>query len=145
MTGVAQTILIEGYTSDEVLRLAEQEIAALVLTGAPIVICIGTAELLGCFSLQPDTLLVELAHIDNGGEGILPSFWRLMRRFAQARGIGRIEWMVHAVRCARPNIKLRRALLRRGFIVRTLPGIGEAYHLLDPLPSRSIPDSQVQR
>ncbi|WP_408891615.1 hypothetical protein ACJ2CR_19320 [Myxococcus faecalis] len=145
MTGGAQPILIEGYTSDEVLRLTEQELAALVLTGEPIVIRIGTAELLGCFRLQPDALFVELAHIDSSGEGILPAFWRLVRRFAQARSVGRIEWVVHAVRCARPNLKLRRVLERRGFVVRTLPGTGEDYHLVDMLPGRSAADSQAQR
>ncbi|MCP3104547.1 hypothetical protein LZ198_37360 [Myxococcus sp. K15C18031901] len=145
MTGSAQPILIEGYTVEEVLRLTEQELAAFALTGEPVVIRIGSAELLGSFRLQPDTFFVELAHIDSGGEGILPTFWRLVRRFAQERGIGRIEWVVHAVRCARPNLKLRRVLVRRGFVVRTLPGIGEAYHLVDMLPGRSAPASQAQR
>ncbi|MFB1485156.1 hypothetical protein [Corallococcus sp. RDP092CA] len=135
----------EGYTSDEVLHLAEKELAAFVLTGEPIVIRIGSAKVLGSFLLQPDTLSMELAHIDNGGEGVLPAFWRLVRRLTQARGIGHIEWVVHAVRCAHPNLKLRRVLERRGSVVRTLPGLGEAYHLIDMPPARSAPASQAQR
>lgn len=145
MTGDARTILIEGYTTEEVLRLSEQELAAFAITGEPVAIRVGTAELLGCFRLQPDNLIVELAHIDSGGEGVLPAFWRLVRRFAKTRGIGRIEWIVHAVSCARPNVKLRRVLERRGFVVRMLPGIGEAYHLLDVPPDSRTTDSEAQR
>jgi len=38
---------------------------------------------------------------------------------------------VHAVSCAKPNLKLRRVLDRRGFVVREIPGFGEAYHFID--------------
>lgn len=30
----------------------------------------------------------------------------LARRFADARGLDSIEWIVHAVSCAKPNLKL---------------------------------------
>ncbi|RKH67433.1 hypothetical protein D7X55_21545 [Corallococcus sp. AB049A] len=145
MTDGTRPILIEGYTAAEVLRMADQELSSFALTGEPVVIRIGSAELLGCFRLQSDTLIVELAHIESGGEGVLPTFWNLVRRLARARGVGSIEWVVHAVRCARPNLKLRRVLERRGFVVRILPGIGEAYFLLDVLPALSTTDSQAQR
>jgi hypothetical protein len=42
-----------------------------------------------------------------------------------------VEWIVHAVSCAKPNLKLRRVLEHRGFIIETIDGIGEAYHLLE--------------
>jgi len=42
-----------------------------------------------------------------------------------------IEGIVHAVSCAKPNLKLRRVLERRGFVVEKIDGVGEAYHLSD--------------
>ena len=42
-----------------------------------------------------------------------------------------IEWIVHAVTCAKRNLKLRRDLQRRGFVIRQFEGAGEAYHYVD--------------
>ena len=42
-----------------------------------------------------------------------------------------IEWIVHAVTCAKPNPKLRAVLEHRGFAVADPPVIGAAYHLID--------------
>jgi hypothetical protein len=36
------------------------------------------------------------------------------------------EWIVHAVSCAKPNLKLRKVLDRRGFVVEEIEGIGTA-------------------
>jgi|RhiMethySRZTD1v2_1073278.scaffolds.fasta_scaffold236327_1 hypothetical protein len=47
---------------------------------------------------------------------------------ARQRGIGAIEWIVHDVSCAKPNLKLRRVLERRGFIVKDLLDIGAVYY-----------------
>ena len=38
---------------------------------------------------------------------------------------------LHAVSCAKPNLKLRKVLERRGFVVEEIKGIGAAYHLTD--------------
>jgi hypothetical protein len=43
---------------------------------------------------------------------------------------GQSEWLVYATACAKPNLKLRRVLERRGFTVREVPGKGECYHQL---------------
>jgi hypothetical protein len=72
-----------------------------------------------------------LAQIEGGGEGILTSLGSLVQRYARLRKIETVEWIVHAVTCAKPNLKLRRILDRRGFVVNQLPGIGEAYHFID--------------
>jgi hypothetical protein len=40
---------------------------------------------------------------------------------------------VDAVHCAQPNLKLRRVLERRGFVITVLPTVGEAYYLLEPM------------
>jgi len=44
-----------------------------------------------------------------------------------------IEWIVHAVSCAKPNLQLRRVLEGRGFVVKQVEGVGEAYYYLDTL------------
>ena len=70
------------------------------------------------------------AQVDGGGEGILPWLWVVADRVAQRRRLSQVEWVVHAINCAQPNLKLRRVLERRGFAVEEVPGIGVAYHYL---------------
>lgn len=72
---------------------------------------------------------MELAHVDGGGEGALPALASLANRYAQREGLQFLEWRVHAVHCAKPNLKLRRVLERRGFVVRELPDVGECFWL----------------
>jgi len=130
-------VLLEGYTAEEILAAAPEELDLLVFVGEPIVFRIGSAELLGEFRRTDDRLVLELAHIDGGGEGVLPTLWVLARRYALREQLARIEWIVHAVSCPEPNMKLRRVLERRGFRIEELPGIGPAYHLMESVaPNR---------
>jgi hypothetical protein len=122
-------IEIEGYTADEILNLADEQFDALVLTGEPLVFRAGTAEILGEFRIKSNSLIVELAQIDGGGEGVLPTLTSLAHRYAKRRGLKRVEWIVHALNCAEPNLKLRRVMERRGFRVTNLEGVGEAFYL----------------
>lgn len=122
-------ILIEGYTSEEILALPNAQLQAIVLRDEPMVFAVGTASILGKFRVDTDTLVIELGHIDGGGEGALPSLGALAGRYARREGLKHVEWRVHAVHCAQPNLKLRRILERRGFIVRTIEGVGECYWL----------------
>jgi len=127
------TIDIEGFSINEILRLPVEDIERLIVTGRPIVFRAGSAEILGEFQIKNSVLLIELAHIDGGGEGVLPLLSSLARRYAIQRGLGRIEWIVHAVNCAEPNLKLCRVLERRGFEIMELPGKGSAYTYVDEL------------
>lgn len=130
---MAKEILIEGFTPDEILALPPQHVDALVLTGEPIVFKTGSAQILGEFRVCERRLVVELAHIDGGGEGVLPVLWLLAKRYGEQRGLDEMEWIIHALNCAKPNPKLRPLLERRGFAVRHVPGVGEAYYLLQSL------------
>ena len=123
-------ILIEGYTAEELLHLPEQQIDAFVLCNKPVVFRIGSAEILGQFKINNDSLIVELAHIDGGGEGVLASIWSLAERYAAKKGYESIEWIVHAVHCAKPNLKLKRILESKGFKEKSIAGIGEIYHFV---------------
>jgi hypothetical protein len=121
-------VRIEGLTPDEVLSLPDEMLDGLVLCGEPIVFRAGTADILGQFRVSESALIVELGHIDGGGEGVLPTLAVLAERYARLQGLTCIDWRVHALTCAVPNLKLRRVLERRGFQVVDVPGSGECYH-----------------
>lgn len=127
-----EPIRIEGYNPEDLLHLLDDQWEELVFSGRPIAFPIGSARLLGQFAIDPDALLIELAEIDGGGEGVLPALASLARRFARKRGLCAIEWFVCATHCARPNPRLRRMLEHRGFTVREIPGRGECYYRRTP-------------
>lgn len=123
-------ILIEGYTLEELLNFPDEVLSAYVFIGEPIVFKAGSAEILGNFQKVNNYVVIELAQIDGGGEGVLPALWILANRQAAKRGLSHVEWIVHAVDCARPNLKLRHLLERRGFVIEEVEGIGAVYHLV---------------
>lgn len=129
--GTKREVLFEGLREDEILNLPKETVQQLIFRGEPIVFRIGTATVLGSFKLSDQRLVVELAQIEGGGEGVLISLASLARRYAKMQSLSSVEWIVHAVSCAAPNLKLRRVLERRGFVVKLVPGVGNAYHFVD--------------
>ena len=126
-------ILLEGYSPEEVLGLPDDVLDGIVLTGEPLVFSAGSAQVLGEFQIEGGRLVVELAQVDGGGEGVLKTLWLLTDRYARKRKLETVEWIVHAVACAEPNLKLRRVLDRFGFEIRDLPRRGRAYHYVHQL------------
>ena len=126
-------ISIEGLSPDEILQLKDEEMDQLVLIGQPLVFRAGSSEILGKFKVRDRSLVIELAQIDGGGEGVLPLLGSLSRRYAKKRGLNRVEWVVHALNCAEPNLRLRRVMERRGFTIEDIPGTGPAYSYIDEL------------
>jgi len=126
-------VLFEGYREEEILQLPRETVDEMILLGEPLVFRISSAVILGSFKISSARLVIELAQIEGGGEGVLVALGSLARRYAKLHQLDEIEWIVHAVSCARPNLKLRRVLERRGFVVSEIAGIGEAYHLIDSL------------
>lgn len=124
---------IEGYSADEILNLPAEQFDKFVLCGRPIVFRAGSAEILGEFKINDKSLIVELAQIDGGGEGILPTLTSLSQRYAKKRGLNKVEWIVHALNCAEPNLKLRRVMQRRGFQIVDIEGAGQAFYLVDEI------------
>lgn len=110
-------IKIEGMSQDEILALPDEHLDSLIFTGNPVVLRAGSAEVLGSFSCSELALQIELAQIDGGGEGVLVLLTVLAKKIARRRNCKTLEWVVHAVDCADPNLKLRRVLERRGFEV----------------------------
>lgn len=123
----------EGLTEEEILELPKDAVEAFILIGEPLVFRAGSAVILGSFRLRSNRLVIELAQIEGGGEGVLISLASLAKRYARLNGLAEIEWIVHAVSCAKPNLKLRRVLDLRGFGVELVEGVGEAYHLVEPI------------
>jgi hypothetical protein len=124
-------VLFEGFTEEEILSLPTETIEGLITLGEPLVFRAGSATILGSFKVVSDRLVIELAQIDGGGEGVLVSLASLARRYAHLRNLKSVEWIVHAVTCAKPNLKLRKVLIHRGFVVEEAAEIGSAYHLIE--------------
>ena len=129
-------ILFEGYTEREILALPREQVEAMILTGRPVVFRAGSAMILGEFRVDENRLRIELAQIEGGGEGLLLGLGALARRFALLNDLRAVEWIVHAVHCAKPNLKLRRVLERRGFVVSKLPNVDGAYYKLEAITGR---------
>jgi hypothetical protein len=126
-------IEIEGYSSDEILNLPDEQFDVLVLAGEPLVFRAGSAIILGEFKIRGESLWVELTQIEGGGEGVLPVLTSLAHKYAKGRGLKRVEWVVHALNCAEPNLKLRRVMERRSFRIADVKDVGSAYYLVSEI------------
>ncbi len=129
---MAREILFEGLTREAILRVPAEQIEQLVITGEPVVFTAGTARVLGEFRRLNNRLHVTLAQIEGGGEGVLPSLTVLVEGYAKSQSLAGVEWVVHAVHCAKPNLKLKRVLERRGFVIKDVDGT-TAYHYFQEL------------
>jgi hypothetical protein len=58
----------------------------------------------------------------------LPTLMSAILRLAQLRHASELEWFVFAANCARPNLRLRPILERRGFTLRETPNGGSCYY-----------------
>lgn len=123
-----KTISIEGYSIDEILLLPDEQLKSFVFVDEPIVFKVGSAEILGEFRIENNNLIVELAQIEGGGEGVLPLLFILAKKYAQQHNLQKVEWIVHALNCAKPNPKLRPIMERKGFTIENIEGIGQAYY-----------------
>jgi len=128
---VKAEVLIEGFTPAEIQAIPDAQLDSLVFTDTPVVFRAGTAEVLAQFVIRNARLIAELAHIDGGGEGVLPTITTLLRALARRRQLAEIEWLVYATNCARPNPKLRRVLMMSGFEVERHEAKGDCYRLVE--------------
>src|SRR6476659_3860012 len=110
-------VLIEGIAADELLSWPLDKLRELLAVGRPIVFRAGSSTVLAAIQIEERRLIIELAHIDGGGEGVLPTLWRFGQSYARAERFVEIEWLVHATRCARPNPRLPAVLVKMGFTV----------------------------
>jgi len=113
--------------------MIDMESEGLIFSGQPIIFKIGSAQILGQFSIKKNTLMLELAQIDGGGEGVLAVLASLSRKYARKKGLRKIKWLVYATNCAKPNLKLRRVLERKCFVVKNIKGKGECYFKVDEI------------
>ena len=121
-------IFIEGFSAENLFALPDEEIQTLIFTNKPIIFKIGTAEVLGEFKIEDNKLIVELAHIDGGGEGILPTIFSLAKQYGQRRGLKEFDLIVYALNCANPNPKLRPILEKKGFTIENIEGKGNVFY-----------------
>jgi hypothetical protein len=128
-----QHLLIEGYTPDELLDALVPDLAAEVLSGRPLIARVGTADILLALRLDNDVLTAEIAHVDGGGEGALPTLFGLIKRLAESQDVRIVRWHILAARCARPNPRLRPILERCGFALAEPPSFGLCFQREDIL------------
>ena len=133
---LGRRLLIEGYSPDELLALPDQAIEQLAIGAGPFVVRAGSASILGEIRIVGECITVELAHIDGGGKRVLPGISSFIHRYARLRRMERVEWIVHAATCARPNLELRRVLIRRGFQLVDRGG-SPVYRLLEEVAAGS--------
>jgi hypothetical protein len=117
-------IEIEGAALDELLALPPEEQDVLIAYGRPIAFRMGSAEILAEFAAEGDLLIVSLAHIDGGGEGVLLHLWKAIEAYARHRSYVEIRWNVFAATCARPNADLQATLKTLGFMLADDPKQG---------------------
>ena len=108
-------IEIEGVSLQALRMLPRPDQDALLSFARPISFTMGTGTVLAEFNRDGPELIVNLAHIDGGGEGVLLILWRAVRAYAAERGYRSIRWNVHALTCAKPNPRLQRFLRTHGF------------------------------
>ena len=131
-------LLIDGIKPNELVGLEDLE--AYALAGRPIVFSVGQAEVLAEFSKSEKVLSVEIAVVEQGGEGVLPVLIDTIERAALIREFAAIEWSVLARNCSIPNPKLMRVLEKIGFEVRRFDSGTELYW-----QRRSTNDSLLRR
>ncbi|WP_245442565.1 hypothetical protein [Mesorhizobium hawassense] len=108
-------IEIEGVSLEALRMLSHPDQDALLSFARPVSFTMGSATVLAEFNKDGSELIVNLAHIDGGGEGVLLILWKAVRGYATERGYRSIRWNVHALTCARPNPRLQRLLRTHGF------------------------------
>jgi hypothetical protein len=131
-------LLIDGIKPNELINLDELE--AYAISGRPIIFSVGEAEVLAEFSKSGKVLSVEIAVVEQGGEGVLPVLIDTIERAALMREFAAIEWSVLARNCSVPNPKLMRVLEKIGFEVRQFDSGAEFYW-----QRRSTNDSLLRR
>ncbi len=107
---------IEGLSLKALKALSPDEQDALMVFGRPLAFHCGSANILAEFNRDGTLLAVNLAHVDGGGEGVLAVLWKAVESYAMDRGYKAVQWNVHALTCARPNLRLQAFLRGRGFV-----------------------------
>jgi len=106
---------VEGLSLEEWRALSIEQRNALIPLGRAITFRIGTATVLAEADECGGVLIVNLAQIDGGGEGVLLRLWKLIATWALERGCTAIRWNVFAATCVDPNPRLQQFLRSNGF------------------------------
>src|SRR5688572_4277455 len=101
---------VEGLRLEDWRALSIEQQNALVPLGRAITFRIGSATVLAEANECSGVLIVNLAQVDGGGEGVLLQLWKLIATWALARGCTAVRWNVFAATCADPNPRLQEFL-----------------------------------
>ena len=127
-------MLFEGFTEEEILELPAETVEGLIVLGEPLVFRVGSATVLGSFKISSSRLVIELAQIEGGGEGVLVALASLARRYVGLRKLEGTEWIVHAVSCAKAILgSFGKMLEHRGFVVEEMDTEASLSQSLSPI------------
>ncbi len=117
--------LLEGYATTELLDLPDADFAKLNFHNQPLTFKVGGYTIIAQFTLAQDVLILEVKHLDPSIEGALPLIGALASRYAKRENLTHIDWRAPLLNCVNLNPKLRQILTRRGFILRSIPPMGD--------------------
>ena len=118
---------VGSYSIEDLQKMPEQDLVALLSNGRPIDIRFGNGRLRGRFGVVDGALRVEVMELEGGGDGMLMTFSNGCRNMARQRAIRKIDWLVHAAASEGANQRLQQVLTTRGFTLQDVQGVGQAY------------------
>ena len=107
-------VLIEGFAAEELLSWPADKLRELVAVGRPIVFRAGSSTVLAAVQIEERRLIIELAHIDGGGEGVLPTLWRFGQSYARLNSLRRSNGWCTPLDARGPTHGFRRCSKRWG-------------------------------
>ena len=131
-TGTAEEAKLDEALSDMIAKAD-----AAVESGEPLVFRTDTGELEAAFSVTGDALVMTVARVTGDERALFGLLAILALRCARARGLSDIETHLVVPRRSRLKPSLRRAVERRGFTVREVPGRGACYVQVMQLPRKT--------
>lgn len=125
---MSSTILIDGLSPDELLDLVKDpEYEAMIFIDEPIIFKIGTSTVLAQLEKTDRSIVIEISHIEGGGEGVLVTLNSTLKKYCRLKDIETLEWFIYATNCVNPNPKLGRVLVLKGYRVVNDAVRGEVY------------------
>lgn len=118
---------VKSLSMDQLTSMPRANLNALVTEGLPIDINFGADRLRVRFTVVDDSVRIEVLEVVVSSDNVLTNFAGGCRNLAMQARVPSIDWLVHAAACVAPNERLPGVLTSRGFVLQTVPGVGQAY------------------
>ena len=132
-------MLVEGYTPEQIAGLPMEWLDAWLLCDRPVILRIGSAEVLAEFRCRDGVLVIELAQIEGGGEGVLLTLRMLACAYAARKAAREICWIVIRSTVPGQTPGWFRSCCGRASALRTFPGWAVRTYLSERLTHGTEP------